>query len=494
MEDQKKPQLPMPENGSGAEKKGEMIKREPLSVEEMIHGKGQLPIGRLWIYISEILRTRVFHMPQALTVVTAMVSAHLDLPIALFISAEGGVDAVQFLSDVDNLIPSSMKIEFSKVDPKIFYLDPDMTKEKVVVVYDVDALKSGGKILQMILERGLAVGQRVVTEMGKKKVDSIQIQGPTAVVALLYGDEPNWLNKFPAMRISLEINSAYISAQVEKRLKQIVPDTKLESARIKITRGELENLKPTDVEIPYLHQIMESMDQADPEFIHRLDLIVRLLRIVTIINQAKLLTGGQTYFERFGINEDEIGAILESHDPELAKEYVPAAPPKLIATKVEYYLFYKIAAEIFAKPDDRFTGPQLRVFEAVKNVNLNFIRGSNLFMDENVEEKQIIEVLDAQERLRGWVSEEDILRDVNKVGVRISKSTVDRAIGALLEQGVIVSQRDPTVKYIKYLYRINTLNVGRRMELPHPSTIMDEEYKGKKVTVIDILTGKPETI
>jgi hypothetical protein len=59
----------------------------------------------------------------------------------------------------------------------VLYQTTDLLKGKAIIVYDINALKRGKNILQMLLERGQAVDHQLTKEAGKSQVSSLNIQG-----------------------------------------------------------------------------------------------------------------------------------------------------------------------------------------------------------------------------------------------------------------------------------------------------------------------------
>ena len=218
------------------------------------------PVGPLWHDISGILRRQgIYHLPQALTTVAAMVSAHVGLPLALFISADQGVNGTQFLTAIESLIHPDLKIEFSRLDQRLLYQKPDLVKGKAIIVYDVNALKGGKNILQNLLERGLSMDHKITKEQGISQVGSVRIEGPTAVVALTPQNVPDWLKAFPSLKISLNVDRDYIKAELARRSKP-KSDIGLDAAIMKVVAVELERLHPVEVDIPFIGQIYASLD------------------------------------------------------------------------------------------------------------------------------------------------------------------------------------------------------------------------------------------
>jgi len=248
------------------------------------------------------------------------------------------------------------------------------------------------------------------------------------------------------------------------------------------------------VDIPFLGQIIGSLDNTDPQIISKLDLIERLLKTITLINHAVYASPEEIALEFYNIKKEEVAPFIKSSGLPAIEKSGQVPPPGITATKVDYYIFHKIAAEVFSKGDDQLTPRQIRIFNVVKTINLNFIRGGTLFVGENPSAREVIGLLDAQKKLRGWASVEDICEKLtNDGGMRISNATIVREISNLEDKGIIFRKKDP-VATNKFRYRLNILTLGSQVELPDPSKILDPIYKGAPVIVTDLLSGKPETI
>ena len=81
---------------------------------------------------------------------------------------------------------------------------------------------------------------------------------------------------------------------------------------------------------------------------------------------------------------------------------------------------------------------------------------------------------------------------VNQPGAGgITESTLHNELDALLKANLIVRVK---VGKNKYLYRVNTFDSLKYVELPHPREIKDPIYNGKKAMLVDPLTNMVEEI
>jgi predicted transcriptional regulator len=92
-----------------------------------------------------------------------------------------------------------------------------------------------------------------------------------------------------------------------------------------------------------------------------------------------------------------------------------------------------------------------------------------------------------------WARRETILKEVNSDGQEeISMSTLMKELGHLLDAGHIERYRQDGKRGL--YYHVVTMSVGKPLELPHPSEILDPVYQGRPVDVINPLTGSTEKI
>jgi hypothetical protein len=258
-------------------------------------------------------------------------------------------------------------------------------------------------------------------------------------------------------------------AEVEEDLTRI-------EGQARIVSKWFQGLTPNRVRVPYISQIAASLDQQDQMTALNSAWIEKILKIVTIINRAPYPSPQEIVNEYFTLGASAVGA------------------PQLTATKVEYYLFYKIARDLFAQGDSPITPRQARVFNTIKGSNLKIVTQGTAFIDAGATSTlELFRILDYQERLQWWPSLDEIHEAVNRDGgLTIDRPTVEREIAALLNQGLILNRRDPTLGHLHY--RVTTLSIGRRNELPNPSQIHDPASKGATVAVVDPLTGEGGTI
>ena len=460
-------------------------------------GSPENPLGPLLVHIAGTLREKGlnYHMRQALLTLLAMASAHLDNPFSLFIASEPGSLGIRFLNAVGNLVPESMKVEFSRLNRKIFHQNCRFLAGKVVLVFDFDAIKSGKEIFRVLLERGLVTDHYLATDGGRRRVERVDIQGPTSIVALVTLPEPDWLTRFPGLRISLDSSPDYVR-EVLQRNATTLSGNQLMEASAGIISTEMARLSPLPVSIPFRDQIVSSLDVNDPASTDALDIIEKLLNIITILNHATYSTPAERDCAFYGIKPRRTLST-----PEAASSTVPRLPSPgpggeeagiLQATKVEYYIFHRIAAEFLPRRTSQLSSRQQRIANAVWAINERFLRSGTIFFEmEQASPREIIEVLEAQAHLRGWASIDEILETLGADGSEpLSKSTVDRELIELWKHQRIITRRKDIHVPNKYRYVIADFPTISANTLPDPSDIQDPVFQGREVTIWDPISDQ----
>jgi len=450
------------------------------------------PMGKLTRSISEYynLRSQTYHKKQAFLATYGLVSAHLDENMTLILSEQQDVNGLSFINAVGEIIPDKFKSEFSELSKQIFIHNPGALKNKSVLALNPAVVKKNSPILKVLIECGHVKDQALGKANGATSINKIRIEGPTSIVVLVGKVEPRWLNEFPALRLVLDTNPNFVAEQLSMRRSQANPlqETLLQKIIVK----ELERLKPVPVNISFLGQIIDSLDQNNPKSITIIDTIISLLNIITIINSAVFATRQEAQVGYYGL---EIDAIK---DPEyLIEQKTKSAPVEikaLEATKVEYYILYLLFDGVFNPNEDQVNGNSRLIFDAAMTINGEYIFNSTTLKADTATEVEFIKALDNQKEGRGWASVLQIKEKIkNDTGNELSDSSIHRGIKELCERKFLAQKKDPKVSN-KNLYAVATLSLDSEFALPKPSTIIDPVYNGTPVKVKNILTGEKEII
>ena len=435
--------------------------------------------GPIWLGIIQTLKMKGLqaHLPQAIISVLTMVSAHVQQPLALFITPETGTNPIRFLTGASSLIPHELKFEASGLKRKDLEHNPSLLNGKAVISFEPGHLKTSRGILNLPLKRCVA-----------------QDYGPTSVVALADQPEPQWLRAFPALRLTLSISPNIIRTGLDSHLASDHDLNQLESLT-NIMAKELLRLKPAAVHIPYLEQVIASLDQADPHLLAKVEQIRKLLAIITLINHATLASRGEMVGAYYGL--DKWG---ETYPAPMTKNLSPSpllrhgqmqAKGNLTATKIEYIMFWNIVGGIFAQVDSPLTTQQKQIFAAIQQINLSRLRNPTLLVDIDEEsEPERLKIL--TNASWAWATAPQIREVVNSSGAVRLLEPIEPDLRHLVKQGLLVSRKDETLPG-GFRYAVTTFTAIPVNRLPHPSEINDPVFQGREVTVWDPISGQDES-
>lgn len=135
----------------------------------------------------------------------------------------------------------------------------------------------------------------------------------------------------------------------------------------------------------------------------------------------------------------------------------------LISTPYDYFCLKTLVDGRLSDGREGLTLRQNRIFEALKDMNLSYIKGST-FPDGKP-----LETLEDPGNIRGWADIRQILSKVNEgQDDKFSKGTLDKEMEVLIEKSVI--QRSKVGNNpVKYVYAIKTLEAESSfVKLPNP--------------------------
>ena len=219
-------------------------------------------------------------------------------------------------------------------------------------------------------------------------------------------------------------------------------------------------------------------------------------------------TNEDLYADYLGINVKIIKNIKKSHDADIfqnpllsgkSKENISTQPIEqnndiILSTKVDYFYFWHIVKEVLTINNSGLTNREIRVFNALKKINLEILSSMtfiNLIIDT---EEDILKTLHHDENSAAWAGREKIEKTVNCDGEEeLSQSGINESIQQLLNKQIIDKKKDSAMKR-RLVYAVNQLATASKIEFPHPSDIEDPVYRGKTVLVVNPLTGDVEKI
>jgi hypothetical protein len=398
--------------------------------------------GFLWDLIIGILKNRFNNnISQAFITFIAMISGYLGQGMSLFIGHESHVDGRGFLRKIREMIPCQAIVESPDLNINI---DPNYASvyhNKTVVAHAPDGPKKNIN--------------RLCTLMGEGDIGLVVLVGPK---------EPKHLYNVQALRITIDADQVVVGNVKEAANN----DLKIKSA-IRRLFLELMRLERKNVEIPFWEKIVMAMNTGDAESAYKLSIIKKCLTIIALIRNIRILTPEEAFIKFNNLDIDKYLPTLANGCPSYSAE--------LVCSAEDYKIFYMFGNEIFRNDIDAVSEAERSVFEAVKRINFNGMRGVCHINPDKTSEKEIIKKLNAMTYpmyTEIWASvahiKEEIIIFEQKT---FSNSQINVGLGGL-EDKQCVAKRNDGVKTGEYFYRIATLSLGKRTILPHPSKISGE--------------------
>lgn len=431
-----------------------------------------------------------YHRKQGMLTLFGYVSAYLGENITMIISEQPGVNGLSLLSTIAGIIPDVCKREFSELTKQMLMLNPEILKNKSVIAYDPGTIKRNRSILKVLVSCGQVKDQTIGKSNGKTSINETQIQGPTSIIILVGESAPLWLNDFSALRLELGSNPDHVLEQLSLRKKR--PDPLKENSIRSLLKKEIERLSEQEVDIPYIDQIINRLDPKNSDSIAIIDVIIKLLKVITIINNATFATPEEMWTGYYDLPQEI--SMKNQRLLEHRKSTQPQIPTVLIATKVEYYILYTVINDIFNLNRDQVTGTVGYIYDAIKSINSDYIFSMTTLKPETAKEVEFIKALDLQREGRGWAEILQIKERINKdKNLDISDASIRRGVKELLKREFVSRIKAPN-RPNKFVYAVSMLSINEEFSLPRPSTIMDPIHKGKAVEVINPLNGEKNII
>ena len=432
-----------------------------------------------------------------LTAIVALLSAQIGDPLAIGITQEeiGGVNALDLAI---SLTKKSKKFEFSEVKRKTLFESGSQLKGSAVVCFDSTIFRKILSDVFLLMERSLAINYTGVKTNGSADLEIQKIQGPISWVTIAKDPSDPFLAHPFVLRVHL---TADPDANREKMLKLATQASARDQDEFDVLAGYASfvfaQAKDVPVEIPYVQQLYDSMDPSCPGT--KFDLIIRALRNVVRINNASLPTEEEMFAKTIGVDHASLKKFLPASkgisDQKLLsydghEVHVPDDNRVLIARRRDYYFLWLLLDGCIETNDSQLSEHQVRVFEAVKDLNLHYLKGNTLIDFDRNDLAEILNTLSHNDR--AWA---DLIKITLKVAADGEKSfrpsKVRRELEKMCKNGYINSKQDTTVKHNRLVYSINFWSAESGLQLPHPSGIGESEGP---LLVVNPISGEKVTI
>ena len=430
--------------------------------------------------VSRILRNKGFPpswIKVALNTLIGLNSASLGDPVVVLISEEEGANGVSLLDLCLKMTPHDNKIEISDIKQPPYSSESLQAPRAGIATLGTRSLSKILSNAAVAFERNLGVDHQLLQSGDKKHIEHLLVEGPFSWVIIMTDPKDHLLNNRWALRVQLSADLAFKRRQFLQMTRQAsLHERRLWELEIKTVAALISNIKGWEVNIPFRDILLEPfLYSGNSDFLEKCNVLIRMLRNITRINQAPLL------------NKNE---LIRNFIRATPSEYYTNGEQnvRMVASKIDYYYCWLLLDNLINKADDFLSQRQKLIFEKIKNHTLNYIK-QNVSPDIQQEgEHRILEVMSAHKI--AWPSIWDIHKSFDPyLRQHTSHSTIDIELKMLMRGNFIKRERCESSKN-KYLYCVNTLSLSSRIKLPHPSTVFSEY----KIKVINPLTGRTEEI
>lgn len=417
------------------------------------------------------------HLKTALLALFNLNSAHLGNPFALELIDESYAGADKIIRICSELTPNEFLINFShKVTLENLQAEKYQIKGRTIVGFDSMEFEKVKKQINQFLNNQKLIDDIILPSRRGAVPLKIELTGPTGCVLItdnrkkIILEYPSFLKCFLQSSSNPGIYVSDLSPQESARLKY---DSRLLTA-------SLERLNCQPIKIPYSGQLINFL-QKKRVAQDKIETLLRILRIVTIINHSPPLNGIE-FLSTF--------AKSDSTEVALAFGHTVAPLSGLIAKKVDYYVFWKLVSGFIQSEDTFLSDRQKKIFNVVKNLSLNKLASSTCVNPQASKYEKLSAI--KADNSPCWSTIDQILIEINSdSGEEISSATLYKDMQELIKVGFIGEGKYSGIN--KKGYYVTATEIVDTIELPHPSDIDDHMFNGK-IKIVNPLTGEGEEV
>lgn len=425
------------------------------------------------------------HIRLGLIFLVALASAHVGNPIVLEVIDDTSAGAVDVLQRSKELLVQHDKKPASILFWKAFQ---QMSRNDLVAatadiegkcITDGDSTKfeKGKNILNLFLADQRYDDQETITsKFGPVSVPT-EVKGPTACLLISTNPKKLILNhpSFLGIHFKPSIHPSYTPELEEKGKAQL-------EVKGDVIKSYLRRLQEVQVKIPYLNVIVQSLQSSNnPYVVRKIDMILRMLKVVTIIDYSSEMTAGEYYNRVHGSDPRTVELVFD----------LPSIPQgNLIARKVDYVMFWMLVDGTVKIEEVSFNENERRVFKVVMSFNSGAL--SKGFLSENPTNFE--KIAQIPRTPFAWPELEEIFELVNKDGGEkiTSTSTLYKILKDLEEKEVMKDEKKPNER--PHGFYVTTFDLTDTISLPHPREIEDPFTGKDPIKVINPITRKVEEI
>lgn len=432
------------------------------------------------VHMADVLRAGGFadtNLRAALLTMVILNSARLNKRMAAFLVCKDLSISRTLISQCLEMTPPEYYRESSALDRKFLFKHSDRMNGQVLVSTDPEGFKKVISDIVNIIDRGYTTVQAETKSQYSEDLSEHKINPVISLLGVATGFTDNDA-EFPG--------ALYVptTEQLGKNSIRTMGEQELQCFKLKqlFIQKSLMRLRAITIDIPFLKFLVDHIEKQSPA---HLDKIIRIvfdtLTLCTLINNPPSFTDLELVANTLGVSTEEFlsyAANARSDDPQRRS---------ITASKVDYYMTWVLLKELIPSGSGFLSERQIRVFEALKKYCLDIV--SSTFAKKNDPVEQLSTLMNNQDK---WPSRDKIYELVNQPGAgSISESTLNNELDVLVKANLIIRVN---VGKNKYLYRVNTWDSLKYVELPHPREIKDPIYNGKKAMVVDPLTNMVEEI
>ncbi len=425
------------------------------------------------------------HIRLGLIFLVNLVSAHIGHPVVLEVIDDASAGAVDVLQRCKELLVQHDKKPASSLFWKTFNQMSlnDLVAAKADIkgkcIADGDSTKfeKGKNLLNKFLaDQGYAEEETIPSKFGPISVPT-EIEGPAA--CLLISTNPKKLilthPSFLGIHFNPAIQIPYAPELEEREKAQLV-------VKGDVIKSYLQRLQHVKVKIPYEGVIIQHLQASNnPYVVRKIDMILRMLRVVTITNCSSEMTEGEYYHRWCGSDPRTVEAALDL--PSIHQG-------SLIARKVDYCLFWMLVDGMLKIEGISFSERERRVFRVVKTYNEAKLKESSMSSKPTKFEK----LAQIARSPFTWSDKLKVFELVNQDGGEQigNPTTVYNVLQELEEKGVIKDEKDPNGR--RHGFHIATWELSDSISFPHPSLIEDPVTGMDRIKVRNPITGEIDEI
>lgn len=424
------------------------------------------------------------NLKVALLTLVTILSAKLQKAMGLLLAATDPTAGMRILKQCLLLAPENAYRECGQLKNEELFGNAAGIDGRAIVSFEPLGLTKAWAHLEKLL----TVGHSIHTEVIKSKYDTFAHSHRAAALVSVVGiiaDMKDRSYDNPAiLKVPLNINEYPVSQLLGPFQDGRQVDVSTEVATVRL-RETLARFRPTPVEIPFASVLLDAVKAADPSDLERkMEIILKTLAICCIVNNPEQATQEEIFARIYKI---DIHKLRQLQAASAGNQYIPEEPPVIRATKVDYYHAWLLLNDMIPVNNISLSDRQCRVYEALKQYNI--YKMSNVMSKPNAIKQ--ISLLSGSTAY--WATRENIFEALNKTDKEeISLSTLYHELQHLMKEGLVAEGKYP--KSSQKGYYVTTFEAGKKIQLPHPSVIIDDMLKGEKVQVINPITGGTETI